>query len=156
MSLLAVRKYCCMILSILGKGKRSRKRLFFCGKIFDLWYDVFMSELRLIKDRIKKFNSDRDWERFHNPKDVALSLSLEASEVLEHFQWKSDEDIKNFSEAKKEEMSDELADVLYWVVYLSDIMGINILDSFNNKMKKNEEKYPIEKSKGKSTKYTNL
>lgn len=115
-----------------------------------------MSDINNLIKRIADFTDVRDWKQFHNPKDCAISLCLEASEVLEHFQWKNPEEIKKYVESKKEEISEELADVLYWVLLMSSDLDIDIIDAFEKKMKKNENKYPVEKAKGRHTKYTEL
>lgn len=106
-----------------------------------------------ITERIKKFCDDRDWSQFHDPKNLAISLQLESSEVLELFQWTKDNKIKS---GKENEISDELADVMYWLIMLSNHYNIDLLDALDNKMDKNELKYPIEKAKGISTKYNEL
>ncbi len=103
--------------------------------------------------RIQDFCNKRDWSQFHDPKNLAISLQLEASEVLELFQWTKDNRIK---QGKESELADELADVLYWLVMLANHHNINLLDALSNKMDKNDLKYPIEKSKGSSAKYTEL
>ncbi len=113
-----------------------------------------MSELTKIIERIRDFNEARDWRQFHNPKDMALSLVLEAAEVMEHFQWKNAEEMAEHLKNKKEEVGDELADVLYWVLHMSDEFGIDILDALDKKMIKNEAKYPVEKARGSNKKYT--
>lgn len=105
--------------------------------------------------RIVSFVKARDWEQFHNPKDTAISLSLEASEVLEHFQWKSPEEIKEYVAKHKDEIGDELIDVLYWVLLMSYYMDIDIDKAFDRKMAQNEAKYPADKAKGSHKKYTN-
>lgn len=115
-----------------------------------------MSDLNSTIQRIQKFNEDRDWHQFHNPKDMALSLVLEAAEVVEHFQWKNTEQMLEHIENRKEDIADELADVLYWVLYMSDEFGIDILSALNKKMDKNEAKYPVDKAKGSNKKYTEL
>lgn len=102
------------------------------------------------------FRDARNWKQFHNPKDLALSLTLEAAEVLEHFQWKSKEEIEEYLKTHKEHVGEELADVLYWVLLMSHDLEINILDALDRKMEQNEKKYPVEKAKGKHTKYTDL
>lgn len=106
--------------------------------------------------KIVAFRDARDWKQFHNPKDVAISLSLEASEVLEHFQWKSPEEIKKYIETNKTDIGEELADVLYWVLLMSHDLKIDIDSALEQKIKKNENKYPVEKAKGKHTKYNKL
>ncbi len=105
---------------------------------------------------MKKFRDDRNWKQFHNPKDMALSLSLEAAEVLEHFQWKNGAEIEAYIETHKRDVGEELSDVLYWVLLMSHDLGIDVVKAFEEKMKKNEEKYPIEKAKDKHTKYKEL
>jgi NTP pyrophosphatase (non-canonical NTP hydrolase) len=115
-----------------------------------------MINLNDLTARIIAFRNARDWKQFHNPKDVALSLVLEASEVMEHFQWKNAEEMKKYVIEAKEDISDELADVLYWILLMSHDLDIDVLTALEKKIKKNEEKYPVEKSKGKHTKYNKL
>ena len=115
-----------------------------------------MKDIKDLTEVIIKFRKDREWEQFHNPKDLAISLSLEASEVLEHFQWKSKEEVEEYVKTHKEHIGEELADVFYWVLIMSHDIGIDIVEAFDKKMIKNTEKYSIEKAKGKHTKYTEL
>lgn len=115
-----------------------------------------MAKINELTKRIIAFRKARDWEQFHNPKDVSLSLVLEATEVMEHFQWKSKEEIEKYVVEAKGEIGEELADVLYWVLLMSHDLKIDVLDALDKKIKKNEAKYPIEKAKGKHTKYTKL
>ncbi len=115
-----------------------------------------MDDFTQMIERIIAFRNARDWKQFHNPKDLAISLNLEAAEVLEHFQWKSKEEIDKYIQENKDEIAEELADVLYWVLLLSHDLNIDMVKCFEKKMKKNEAKYPIEKAKGKHTKYTKL
>ncbi|WP_407272048.1 nucleotide pyrophosphohydrolase [Radiobacillus sp. PE A8.2] len=99
------------------------------------------------------FRDERDWGQFHNPKDLAISMSLEASEFLENFQWKSSE------EAVAENMDnikDELADVVIYSLLLADQLDIDLGEAIVSKMEKNEQKYPVEKAKGSRSKYTEL
>lgn len=112
--------------------------------------------LKKLTKRIIQFRDAREWKQFHNPKDSAISLSLEASEVLEHFQWKNHEETEEYIKTHKEHIGEELADVLYWVLLMSYDFNIDILCAFENKMKKNEKKYSVKKSRGKHTKYTEL
>lgn len=106
-----------------------------------------------IKERIKKFCDDREWSQFHDPKNLAISLQLEASEVLELFQWTKDNNVKK---DKESELVDELADVLYWLIMLSNHYSVDLIEALDKKMDKNEAKYPIEKARGTSAKYTEL
>lgn len=105
-------------------------------------------------ERILAYVQDRDWEQFHNPKDVAISLALEASEVLEHFQWKSPEEITEHIKKNKPDVAEELVDVLYWVLLMAYYLKIDLGDAFDKKMAKNEKKYPVDKAKGSHKKYT--
>ena len=113
-------------------------------------------QLDKLTKKIVAFRDARDWKQFHNPKDLAISLLLEAGEVLEHFQWKNSEEMEKHVKTHKEEIGEELADVLYWVLLMSHDLKIDVLDALDKKLKKNEQKYPVEKAKGKHTKYDKL
>jgi hypothetical protein len=104
-------------------------------------------------NKILKFRDDRDWKQFHNPKDLAISISLEAAELLEVFQW-SAEDVT--CSDKIDKIKEELADVANYCVLMADACGLDLDEIIREKIKRNEEKYPIEKSKGSKRKYTNL
>lgn len=104
-------------------------------------------------DMILKFRDDRDWKQFHNPKDLAISISLEAAELLEVFQWSgADVDCNQ----KMDKIKEELADVLTYCVLMADACNLDIDQIVQEKSKKNSEKYPVEKAKGNSTKYDKL
>lgn len=110
----------------------------------------------MTKETIKlilKFRDDRDWKQFHNPKDLAISISLEAAELLEVFQW-SGSDTSN--ENKQEKIKEELADVINYCVLMADVCGLDIDEIVQEKIKVNNEKYPVSKAKGKSDKYNKL
>tara|TARA_B100000497_G_C7380928_1_gene244035 strand:- start:131 stop:469 length:339 start_codon:yes stop_codon:yes gene_type:complete len=109
-----------------------------------------MSNPKAIKI-IKEFIKQRDWEQFHDPKNLAISLNLESSEVLELFQWTKDNEI---NKNRVTNLKDELADVYYWLLLLADHYDIDIEKALEEKIKKNEKKYPIDKSKGSSEKYS--
>ena len=115
-----------------------------------------MSDIARFQKMAVAFRDARDWKQFHNPKDMALSLVLEAAEVMEHFQWKTPAEVQAYLKEHKSEVGEELADVLHWVVLMSHDMGIDLAQAFEAKMKKNEKRYPVEKSKGKHTKYNKL
>ena len=105
-------------------------------------------------DHVLKFTKDRDWTQFHNPKDLAISLSLEASELLALFQWLESEDAVR---KNRDKMRDELADVIVYAIDMAEALGFDDLDSLiMDKMAKNAAKYPIEKAKGNSRKYNEL
>jgi NTP pyrophosphatase (non-canonical NTP hydrolase) len=109
-----------------------------------------MNQLENIVNKLKEFRNDRDWSQFHNSKDLAIALSIEANELLEEFLWKKAED------ANIENIKDELADVFSYAFLLAEKYNLNIEQIILEKIKKNEIKYPVEKAKGKATKYTEL
>jgi len=108
-----------------------------------------MNNLNELLKRIDKFNKDRDWDQFHSPANLAKSISIEANELLECFQW----DDKNYD---IEDVKEELADVMNYCLQLSIKLDIDPIEIINNKMDKTEKKYPVDKSKGVSTKYNKL
>ncbi len=108
-----------------------------------------MENLDLLLKRIDKFNKDRDWDKFHSPENLSKSISIEANELLECFQW----DDKNYN---IDDVKEELADVINYCLQMCLVLNLNPVEIINNKMDKNEKKYPVEKSKGISTKYDKL
>lgn len=112
--------------------------------------------IKSLTKRIISFRDARDWKQFNHPKDLAISLSLEAAEVLEHFQWKGEAEIEEYLKTDKEHIGEELADVLYWLLLMSHDLEIDILRALERKMDINESKYPAEKAKGRHTKYSEL
>lgn len=115
-----------------------------------------MSDFNEIIQKIRKFRDERDWMQFHNHKDMALSLVLEATEVLEHFQWKKPEEVNAHAEKNKDEIAEELADVGMYLFELADNLGIDLKKAIQDKLEKNAQKYPIEKAKGSAKKYNQL
>lgn len=109
-----------------------------------------MSELKELINELVKFRNERDWEQFHNPKDLAIALSIEAGELLELFLWKDHE------HADKNKVKDELADILIYSIFIAEKYGWKIEDVIKGKMKKNEINYPVNKSKGNAKKYNEL
>jgi NTP pyrophosphatase (non-canonical NTP hydrolase) len=112
-----------------------------------------MSDIKKITDFLIRFRDDRNWEQFHNIKDLAIALAIEAGELNELFLWKTPEQAE---EVKKEKVADELADVLVYALMLAHKQGFDVEEIIMNKMQKNREKYPVEKAKGNATKYTDL
>ena len=109
----------------------------------------------LIKN-IRKFAQKRDWDQFHSPKNLAMALSVEVAEIVEHFQWLTQTESDNLDSAKLAEIKEEIADVLIYLTRLSDRLGINPVQAAKEKMQLNEEKYPVAKAKGNATKYTDF
>ncbi|CAM4016856.1 nucleotide pyrophosphohydrolase [Staphylococcus xylosus] len=112
-----------------------------------------MDETKNILKVINKFRDERNWRQFHNEKDLSLSISLEAAELLELFQWKSSEEVVNNN---RERLAEELADVLIYSYMLADNLEFDINEIISKKLVKNAEKYPIDKSKNNNTKYNDL
>ncbi len=115
-----------------------------------------MPDIRSLTGRIVRFRDARDWAQFHNPKDVAISMALEAAELLEHFQWKTPAEVQAHIKKNKADISDELADVLYWVLLLAHDLKIDPSRALAAKLKKNAAKYPVKKARGRITKYDKL
>jgi NTP pyrophosphatase (non-canonical NTP hydrolase) len=109
-----------------------------------------MSELQEIIKELVKFRNERDWEQFHNSKDLALALNVEASELLELYLW------KDAQEVNEEKLKDELADVFAYALLLAEKHNLDIKEIVLNKIKKNGQKYPVDKAKGSAKKYTEL
>ena len=112
-------------------------------------------DLKKIKDKLIKFSKERDWEKFHTPKNLAMALTVEVSELLEIFQWSLDGG-QDVIENSKEEIESEIADIFNYLVKLVDLLDIDLEKIALKKIDLNSKKYPIEKSKGKSFKYTEL
>ena len=106
--------------------------------------------------KIRKFRDDRDWKQFHDPKNLAVSISIEAAELLELFQWMSGAEATRYAAENRERVSEEIADVAIYLIELADITGIDLAQAIEAKLEKNAQKYPVEKSRGRSTKYTDL
>jgi NTP pyrophosphatase (non-canonical NTP hydrolase) len=106
--------------------------------------------------RIRQFRDERDWAQFHNPKDMAIAISIEASELLEQFLWTTPEESDDRVKDKREEIEDEIADIAIYLFELADNLEINLLDAMDRKIQKNEAKYPAAKARGSHAKYTEL
>ena len=115
-----------------------------------------MNSLVDLQKNIVEFRDARDWKQFHNPKDLAISLVLEASELLEHVQWRNAEEIEVHLVKNKEDFEDELADTLYYLLLIASDLDIDIAQAMKRKLAKNNEKYPVHKAKGNHKKYTEL
>ena len=104
-------------------------------------------------NQVLKFRDDRNWKQFHNPKDLALSISLEAAELLEIFQWSGSD---TMCESKKDKIREELADVLIYCIHMADLCDLNMDEIVQEKMKRNNIKYPVEKARDSAKKYDEL
>ena len=116
------------------------------------------TNLHDLKEAIRKFCEERDWDQYHNPKDLAIGIITEASELLEHFLWKSENDVVGLinNTEKRGKIEDEMADVLYFLLRLAQKYNIDISDALLKKIQKNAENYPVEKARGSNKKYTEL
>lgn len=107
-----------------------------------------------LRDRLRDFIDERDWQQFHTPKNLAMALAGEAAEILEIFQWLTAEESKDLPEEKMQEVREEIGDVLIYLVRLADELGIDPMDAANKKIERNNEKYPADLVRGRADKYT--
>ncbi|MGZ0654544.1 nucleotide pyrophosphohydrolase [Coraliomargarita sp. W4R53] len=116
------------------------------------------TQFQEIKDRVLAFAKERDWEQFHSPKNLSMAIAAEAAELMEHFLWQGTDASRTDIEAEKlrAKVEEELADVFIYAIEFANIAGIDISAIIEAKMKLNAEKYPVEKAKGRSVKYTEL
>jgi NTP pyrophosphatase (non-canonical NTP hydrolase) len=113
-----------------------------------------MSELVKLRNNLRAFAADRDWDKFHSPKNLAAALAVEAAELLEPFQWLTEEESAHLSEKQLSAVRDEIADVLNYLIRLADKLDIDLIDAANDKIRKNAEKYPADKFRGSASKYS--
>jgi dCTP diphosphatase len=112
--------------------------------------EPFMKNLVI---KLRDFAKERDWDKFHSPKNLSMALSVEVSELVEHFQWATEQESFTFTGDKLGEIKDEIGDTLIYLVRLADKLGVDPLEAANQKLEKNKEKYPVHLVKGKSNKY---
>ena len=112
--------------------------------------------LQALQKALREFAHERDWEQFHSPKNLATALSVEAAELLEHFQWLTDEQSRTLDDAKRTAVGEELADVLLYLLQLADKLDIDPLQAAERKLRLNAQKYPADRARGRSDKYTEL
>ena len=106
-----------------------------------------------LKTRLREFAEERDWDQFHSPKNLSMALIAEAAELVEHFQWLTQEQSSNLPADKVEPVEQELADILLYLVRISDKLGIDLIEAANKKVEVNKEKYPVDEVKGSARKY---
>ena len=115
-----------------------------------------MTDLESLRDQLRTFASERDWDQFHSPKNLAAALAVEASELLEHFQWLTEAQSQQLPPDVLNEVGNEVADVLLYLIRISDKLGIDLIAAAKAKIVLNADKYPVEKARGSSRKYTEL
>lgn len=114
------------------------------------------ASLDALRDLLRQFAAERDWDQFHSPKNLAIALNVEAAELLEHFQWMPETESAALGGDLKARIREEVADVLLYLVRLADKLEIDLLAAASDKIQLNSEKYPVEKARGSSKKYTEL
>lgn len=115
-----------------------------------------LDPLDAVRARIVAFRDEREWMQFHNPKNLAASIVIEAGELLELFQWTNMEESERLGRDKRQQISDEIADVAVYLIELADNLGIDLIAAIHQKMDANALKYPVDKARGRNTKYTEL
>ncbi len=113
--------------------------------------DISIEQLR---QKIRDFAAARDWDQFHSPKNLSMAMIVEAAELVEHFQWLTEEQSQSLPEDKRAEVENELADIFLYLIRIADKLDIDLLNAANNKIKINAEKYPADKVRGSAKKYT--
>jgi dCTP diphosphatase len=115
-----------------------------------------MTDLEALRTQLRAFAAARDWDQFHTPKNLAMALSVEAGELLEIFQWLTEEQSRSLSPVARAAAGDELADVLLYLIRIADTLDIDLIAAANRKLAANANKYPVDKARGNSKKYTEL
>ena len=113
-----------------------------------------MKDLNYLKLALRQFAAERDWDQFHSPKNLSMALAVEASELMEHFQWLTEDESSALDEETFKLVRDEIADVQVYLIRIADKLEIDLVDAVDQKMIKNKQKYPVEKVKGSAKKYT--
>jgi NTP pyrophosphatase (non-canonical NTP hydrolase) len=109
-----------------------------------------------IRDELRRFAADRDWDQFHSPKNLASALAVEAAELLEPFQWLTEEQSRTLTAEQSQAVREEMADVLLYLIRLADKLDVDLVAAASDKIVRNSAKYPVEKARGSNKKYTNL
>jgi NTP pyrophosphatase (non-canonical NTP hydrolase) len=112
--------------------------------------------LRALRDALRRFSAERDWDRYHAPKNLAMALSVEAAELLEHFQWLSEQESQNLSAQQLAKVREEIADVLIYLVRLADKLDVDLIAAARDKLVVNAQKYPVDKARGNNRKYNEI
>ncbi|MBK24220.1 MAG: nucleotide pyrophosphohydrolase [Halobacteriovorax sp.] len=113
-------------------------------------------EVGKFQKQLSDFAKEREWEQFHSPKNIAMALSVEASELMEIFQWKTTDESRELCEKDLRKVQEEVADVFLYTMRMADLLNINIGEAIESKMEQNAQKYPVDKSRGNSKKYNEL
>jgi dCTP diphosphatase len=114
------------------------------------------NDLITLRDELRTFAADRDWDQFHTPKNLATALNVEAGELLEHFQWLKDEESRNLPDPVRQAVAEEMADVLLYLIRIADKLDVGLAEAARRKIELNAKKYPVELARGNATKHTKL
>jgi dCTP diphosphatase len=114
------------------------------------------NDLITLRDQLRTFATDRDWDQFHSPKNLAAALNVEAGELLEHFQWLKDDESRNLPAPVRSAVAEEMADVLLYLIRMADKLDIDLTEAARRKIELNGKKYPVELARGNATKHTKL
>lgn len=115
---------------------------------------MIINELDQLQQKIRSFADDRDWDQFHSPKNISMALIVEAAELVEHFQWLTEEQSRELPEKTYLQVEQEMADIFVYLLRLADKLDVDLIDAAKRKIQHNEEKYPVEKVRGSAKKYT--
>jgi NTP pyrophosphatase (non-canonical NTP hydrolase) len=110
--------------------------------------------LDALRARVNAFVTERDWAQFHSPKNLAMAMIVEAGEVVEHFQWMTEDESRNLDAETKEQVGQELSDTLVYLLRIAEVCGVDLIEAANKKIDLNAQKYPVEKCKGSNAKYS--
>ncbi|HEY0843333.1 nucleotide pyrophosphohydrolase [Methylotenera sp.] len=110
--------------------------------------------LDALRARVNAFVTERDWAQFHSPKNLAMAMIVEAGEVVEHFQWMTEDESRNLNAETKEQVGQELSDTLVYLLRIAEVCGVDLIEAANKKIDLNAQKYPVEKCKGSNAKYS--
>lgn len=124
--------------------------------LVSIYAGITMDKFQEIVEKLKAFRHARNWEQFHTPKNLSMGITIEASELMQEFLWKNDEEVFQRIKEHRENVADEIADIASYVFLLADDLGLDLFAEIERKMAKNAEKYPVEKCFGKATKYNEL
>lgn len=113
-----------------------------------------MDRLDALRERLRGFVRERDWEQFHSPKNLAMAMIVEAAELVEHFQWLTEQQSRDIAPEKRDQVAQEIADTFIYLLRMADVLGIDLIDAAHTKMDLNAKKYPAEKVRGSNAKYT--
>jgi dCTP diphosphatase len=114
------------------------------------------TDLHSLTQRLREFAAARDWDQFHSPKNLTMALSVEVAEIVEHFQWLSEEQSNNLPQKTRDKVETELADTLLYLIRLADKLEVDLFSAAQGKIEVNEQRYPVDKARGNAKKYTDL